>query len=69
MIMAKKIVSGIIKETVDDLNFFKKLIEEGKVKPVIDRIYTLKQIVKAHTYVDQGHKKGNVIITVSHINN
>lgn len=69
MIMAKQIVSGIIKETVDDLNFFKNLIEEGKVKPVIDRIYTLRQIVEAHTYVDQGHKKGNVIISVSHINN
>ena len=61
----KKIVSGIIKETSDDMNFFKQQIESGKLKAVIDRIYTLKQIVEAHTYVDKGHKKGNVIIAIN----
>ncbi len=64
----KKIVSGVIKETSNDLNHFKQLMEEGKLKAVIDRIYTLKQIAEAHAYVDQGHKKGNVIIAVNHNN-
>jgi NADPH:quinone reductase-like Zn-dependent oxidoreductase len=60
----KKVIFGTPTENSADLNFLKALAEQGHIKPVIDRRYTLEQAAEAHRYVDTGRKRGSVVLAV-----
>jgi NADPH:quinone reductase-like Zn-dependent oxidoreductase len=62
---SKKVINVLADYRVEDLEFLKHMIATGKIKPVIDTIYPLKQLKEAHRYVETGKKKGNLVVKVA----
>jgi NADPH:quinone reductase-like Zn-dependent oxidoreductase len=64
LIGGKRVLFPIPSINKADVNYLKGLVESGQYRPVIDRYYTLEQIVDAYRYVETGQKTGNVVINV-----
>ena len=62
----RKLKGGVAIENRDRMNVIMELAQAGTLEPIVDRSYPLEQIAEAFTYVEQGHKRGNVVITVEH---
>ncbi len=60
----KKAKFGMGSSKPGDLDFMKELVEEDKLRAIIDRTYPLEQVAEAHAYTEQSHVKGKVVITI-----
>ena len=66
--VSQKLATFVSSENHEDMIILEELIESGKVTPVIDRTYPLSEVPKAIRYLEEGHAKGKVVITVAHDN-
>ena len=64
---SRKVVSTVVLGSLERLQLLKEIAEEGKYRPFVDRTYPLEDIVQAHRYVEDGHKRGNVVITMNEV--
>jgi NADPH:quinone reductase-like Zn-dependent oxidoreductase len=65
-LVSQKFVMLMTRRNKDDLTIIRDLMQAGKVKPVIDRCYSLSEVPDAFRYLEEGHARGKVVITLEH---
>jgi NADPH:quinone reductase-like Zn-dependent oxidoreductase len=63
-VSGKRTTCRLAQNSIEALAYLKQLVEQGDLRVVVDRCYSMQQIVEAHHYVEQGHKAGNVVILI-----